>query len=152
VRIDRTAPTVTCSASPKTLWPADHKLVPITATVKVTDSRSGSAGFTLQSVTSNEPDDAPGSADGATTGDIAGWSAGTADVSGQLRAERSTGGHGRVYTLTYVARDVAGNQRTCTATVSVPVGCTGAHALKAAREVQHARRKYARHHRLHRRH
>jgi hypothetical protein len=101
---------------------------------------------------SNEPDDAPGTADGATTGDITGWSAGTADVSGQLRAERSTSGHGRVYTLTYVARDVAGNQRTCTTTVSVPIGCTGAHALKAAREVQHARRKYAKRHRVHRRH
>jgi hypothetical protein len=28
-------------------------------------------------------------------------------------------------------------------TVSVPVGCTGAHALKAAREVRQARRKHA---------
>jgi hypothetical protein len=150
VRIDKTAPTVTCSANPKTLWPADHKLVPITVTVKVTDSRSGPAGFTLQSVTSNEPDDAPGSADGTTTGDITGFSVGTADASGQLRAERSTSGHGRVYTLTYVGRDAAGNQRTCTTTVSVPLGCTGAYALKAAREVHHARRRYAtRHHRGH---
>jgi len=149
VRIDKTAPTVTCSASPKTLYPADHKLVPITVTVKVTDARSGPAGFTLSSVTSNEPDDAPGSADGATTGDITGFSLGTADTSGQLRAERSTTGHGRVYTLTYVARDVAGNQRTCTTTVSVPVGCTGLKAIKAKRAVKKARREYARLHRGH---
>ena len=88
VRIDKTAPTVTCPANPRTLWPADHKLVPITVTVKVTDGRSGSAGFSLTAVTSNEPDDAPGNADGATTGDITGFSLGTADTSGQLRAER----------------------------------------------------------------
>jgi hypothetical protein len=149
VRIDKTAPTVTCSSSPKTLYPADHKLVPITATVKVTDGRSGPAGFTLTSVTSNEPDDAPGTADGATTGDISGWSVGTADTSGQLRAERSTTGRGRVYTLTYVARDVAGNTRTCTTTVTAPVACTHAVARKAARAVKQARREYAR--RLHRR-
>ena len=149
VRIDKTAPTVTCSANPKTLWPADHRLVPITATVKVTDSRSGPAGFTLTAVTSNEPDNAPGSADGTTTGDITGFSLGTADTTGQLRAERSTTGHGRVYSLTFVARDVAGNQRTCTTTVSVPAGCTGLKAIKAARQVRKARREYARLHRGH---
>jgi hypothetical protein len=143
VRIDKTAPTITCSASPRTLWPADHKLVPVTATVKVTDGRSGPAGFTLTAVTSNEPDDAPGSADGATAGDITGFSLGTADTSGQLRAERSTSGHGRVYALTYAGRDVAGNQRTCTTTVSVPNGCTGLKAVKAARQVRKARREYA---------
>jgi hypothetical protein len=142
VRIDKTAPTVSCTVKPGTLWPADHKLVPVTATVKVTDGRSGPAGFTLSSVTSNEPDDAPGNGDGATTGDIRAFDLGTADVAGQLRAERADAGHGRVYTLTYVARDAAGDQRTCTTTVSVPHGCTGTRALKAAREVRKARREY----------
>jgi alpha-tubulin suppressor-like RCC1 family protein len=140
VRIDKTLPTVTCSATPKTLYPADHRLVPITVTVKVSDGRSGAAGFTLTSVTSNEADDAPGTADGATTGDIRLFDVNTADVSGQLRAERSASGHGRVYTLTYVGRDAAGNQRSCTTTVSAPIGCTGAHARQAAREVRKARR------------
>jgi hypothetical protein len=143
VRIDKTAPTVTCTANPRTLWPADHKLVPISVTVKVTDGRSGPAGFTLTSVTSNEPDDAPGNGDGATTGDIRGFDLGAADVAGQLRAERIETGHGRVYTLTYVGRDAAGNERTCTTTVSVPHGCTGTRALKAAREVRKARREHA---------
>jgi alpha-tubulin suppressor-like RCC1 family protein len=147
VRIDKTAPAVTCSASPGTLWPADHRLVPITVTVKVTDKGSGSAGFTLASVTSNEPDDAPGKGDGTTTGDIAGFSIGTADTSGQLRAERANSGHGRVYTLTYTGRDTAGNQRTCTTTVSVPAKCSGAHALKAAHEVAAARKRYKAAHR-----
>ena len=143
VKLDKTVPTVTCSANPSTLWPADHRLVPITVTVKVTDSRSGSAGFTLTSVVSNEADDAPGSGDGATTGDIRLFDLNSADTAGQLRAERANAGRGRKYTLTYVGSDGAGNQRTCTTVVSVPVGCTGAHARKAAREVRKARRAYA---------
>ena len=71
--------------------------------------------------------------------------AGPLHLCGQLRAERSTSGHGRVYTLTYAGRDVAGNQRTCTTTVSVPNGCTGLKAIKAARQVKKARREYAAH-------
>jgi alpha-tubulin suppressor-like RCC1 family protein len=140
VRIDKTAPTVTCSAKPSTLWPVDHRLVPITVTVKVQDSRSGQAGFTLTGATSNEPDDAPGNGDGATVGDIRGFDLGTADIAGQLRAERAGSGGGRVYTLTYVGTDAAGNQRTCTTKVTVPRSCAGAHARKAAREVRKARR------------
>jgi hypothetical protein len=120
VRIDKTAPTVSCAAGPRTLWPPDHRLLPITVAVKVSDGRSGAAGFTLASVTSNEPDDAPGLGDGATVGDIQGFARETADVSGLLRAERAGTGGGRVYTLTYVGRDGAGNQRSCTTTVSVP--------------------------------
>jgi Calx-beta domain-containing protein len=141
VQIDKTAPTVSCTAKPGTLWPADHKLVPITVTVKVQDARSGPAGFSLVSVTSNEPDDAPGNVDGATTGDIRDFVLGTADVAGQLRAERKDTGQGRVYTLKYVGRDAAGNERTCTTTVTVPRGCAGAHAARAIKEVKKARRK-----------
>jgi hypothetical protein len=140
VRIDKTAPTVSCAAKPGTLWPADHRMVPITVATKVTDGRSGPAGFELTAVTSNEPDDAPGNGDGATTGDIRDFDLGTADVAGQLRAERADAGRGRTYTLTYVGRDAAGNTRTCTTTVTVPKTCTGAHAAQAAKEVQQARR------------
>ena len=143
VRIDKTAPTVTCTANPRTLWPADHKLVPVTVSVKVQDGRSGASGFTLASVTSNEPDDAPGNGDGATVGDIRGFDLGTGDTAGQLRAERAGTGHGRVYTLTYVGRDAAGNQRTCAVMVTVPQACTGAHAATAARKVKKARREAA---------
>jgi len=142
VRIDRTVPTVKCTASPGTLWPVDHKLVPISVTVKVTDGRSGAAGFILQSVTSNEPDDAPGAGDGATTGDIQGFGVGTADTTGQLRAERGGARNGRVYTLTYVGQDAAGNQRTCTTTVTVPHSCTGAKAARATAAVTRARRRH----------
>jgi hypothetical protein len=51
--------------------------------------------------------------------DIQGWTTGTADTSGQLRAERYGGA--RVYTLTYQGKDVAGNTSSnCLATVTVP--------------------------------
>jgi hypothetical protein len=108
---DSTPPTVTCSATPSSLWPANHKLRDVNVAVSVTDDESGPAGFTLVSVTSNE-------ADGS--GDVQGWVSGTADTAGQLRAERSGGGAGRVYTLTYEGADQAGNTARCSATVAVP--------------------------------
>jgi hypothetical protein len=82
------------------------------------------------SVTSNEP-----AAD-----DIRGFDVGTADVAGQLRAKRLDSGHGRVYTLKYVGRDAAGNERTCATTVAVPRGCSAARAARAAKAVKKARR------------
>ena len=86
--------------------------------VSLADSLSGGAGWTLTSVTSNEPDNGPG--DGDTPGDIVGWDVGQPDSAGQLRAERSGRGTGRLYTLTYEGADVAGNRAVCMTTVSVP--------------------------------
>lgn len=93
-------------------------MVTITVNVNVSDSRSGTAGFKLISVTSNEPD--KGLGDGDVPNDIQGWVVGIPSVAGQLRAERSGMGAGRKYTLTFVADDVAGNQGTCVTTVIVP--------------------------------
>jgi len=113
---DTTPPTVACSASPSTLRPPNHRLVPISVTVSVTDTGSGSAGFILISVTSDQADS------GLTTedlpNDIQGWATGTADTSGLLRAERFF--RNRTYTLTYEGRDVAGNTASCVTTVTVP--------------------------------
>lgn len=118
IRLDKTPPTVMCSVTPNVLWPPNHKLVPVTATVTVVDALSGPAGFTLVSVTSSEPDSGPGA--GHTLNDIQGFVTGAPSTTGQLRAERSGGGPGRVYTLTYQGKDVAGNAATCAATVTVP--------------------------------
>jgi hypothetical protein len=74
----------------------------------------------LVSVTSSEPDAAPGNSDGATTGDIDDATAGTADGDLLLRAERDGRGPGRVYTLTYKAVDRSGNATPAIATVTVP--------------------------------
>src|SRR5262249_10133122 len=69
----------------------------------------GSSSVTLVGVTSSEPDDAPGGADGQTTGDIQGVSPGTADFDFLLRAERSSNGPGRTYEATYRAVAQSGN-------------------------------------------
>ena len=71
----------------------------------------------LVSVTSSEPDDAPGNADGNTVDDVVVVD----DTTFELRAERNENGPGRVYTITYRATDNAGNTTTETATVSVPI-------------------------------
>jgi Bacterial Ig-like domain (group 2) len=112
IQLDKTPPNVACTASPDTLWPPNHKLVTINVSVTISDSLSGSAGFSLASVTSNEPDSG--------VGDIQGFVIGTASTNGQLRAERLGSGTGRVYTLTYTGTDLAGNTATCSTNVSVP--------------------------------
>src|SRR4030095_15975376 len=43
--VDTTPPTVTCSVSPNRLWPPNHGLIEVRATVNVTDAHPGSAGF-----------------------------------------------------------------------------------------------------------
>jgi hypothetical protein len=118
VKLDKTPPTITCSVNPITLWPPDHTLRPVTAMVNVTDALSDANGFILNTVTSNEPDNGLG--DGDLPNDIQGFTAGTASASGQLRAERSGTGTGRIYTLTYTGSDIAGNTASCIATVTVP--------------------------------
>ena len=112
INIDKTPPTVSCNASPNTLWPPNNKLVPVNLSVTVTDSLSGPASFNLVSVTSNEPDSG--------FGDIQGFVIGTPSTSGQLRAQRLGNGTGRVYTFTYSGSDRASNSASCTTTVSVP--------------------------------
>ena len=69
-------------------------------------------------MTSNQPQS--GLARDDVANDIQGWSTGTADTSGQLRAERYGGA--RIYTLTYQGKDLAGNTTNCQATVTVPKG------------------------------
>jgi hypothetical protein len=77
-------------------------------------------GVALVSVTSSEPDDAPGMGDGNTTGDIQSADLGTADGEVDIRAERDGIGPGRVYTLTYRAVDASGNATPALAVVTVP--------------------------------
>src|SRR6185436_8551940 len=116
--VDNVPPVVTCSTTPNRLWPPNHGLATIQATVNVADLHSGPAGFTLVSVTSNEPDKGINKDD--VPNDIQGWTLKTPDTSGQLRAERSDTGKGRIYTLTYQGKDVAGNTALCRTIVFVP--------------------------------
>jgi uncharacterized repeat protein (TIGR03803 family) len=92
-------PTLTVKLSPGLLWPPNHKMVTIAATITATNGSGPAPTVTLVSITSNEPDNGLG--DGDTANDIQGASFGTNDRSFQLRAERAGRGPGRVYTVTY---------------------------------------------------
>jgi alpha-tubulin suppressor-like RCC1 family protein len=113
-RPDTTPPLLACTADRATLWPPNHRLVPVMVTVTVSDAESGPAGFELRAVTSSQPD-----RPGPHAGDVAGWTLGAADASGLLRAERDGGG-ARRYALAYRGFDGAGNVADCTTTVTVP--------------------------------
>jgi len=117
--VDTIPPELAVSVTPATLWPADHRLVKVTAGVTASD-RCGATSVVLTAVTSSEPDDAAGPGDGKTVNDIQGTAIGTADFDLLLRAERDASGPGRVYTLTYTATDPSGNARSASALVKVP--------------------------------
>ena len=102
------------SVSPDLLWPPNHKMVDVEATVIASDNFDPSPTVTLISVTSNEPDNGKG--DGNTTNDIVIVD----DTSFRLRAERSGRGNGRVYTITYQVADDCGNTATDSVDVLVP--------------------------------
>ena len=95
------------------------RMIDIEALVSASDVCS-TPGIVLQSVISNEPDNAEGLGDGDTINDIQGVNAGAVDFQFQLRAERAGEGGGRVYTATYVARDGSVNVGTATSSVLVP--------------------------------
>lgn len=109
-------PTLSATASPSTLVPPNHQYRTVNTTVSASDNSGDAPAITLVSVTSNEPDDAPGDADGKTTNDIVIVDQDTF----RLRAERSDNGTGRIYTITYKATDACGNTTTASTTVAVP--------------------------------
>jgi len=117
---DTTLPVISVTVSPTILWPPNHKMVDIVATVTVSDICDAAPTVVLTSVTSNEPDDAKGNGDGKTVNDIQGAETGTEDYEFQLRAERAGADDGRVYTVTYTATDASGNSASASATVVVP--------------------------------
>jgi peptide/nickel transport system substrate-binding protein len=106
---DVTPPTVTCAATPARIWLHNGKLVPVEVDVEVTDEGSGSAGFVLKSVSSDEPGE----------GDVQDFAVGTADTAGRIRAERDPEGDGRTYTFVYEGADLEGNTATCETTVEI---------------------------------
>ncbi len=114
--VDTTPPEITVSLNREFLWPPNHKLADIVATVETSDN-CDLVSFVLTSVTSNEPENGLG--DGDTAPDIVGADIGTPDVTFQLRSERSGKGSGRVYTIAYTATDACGNSSEATEEVEV---------------------------------
>jgi len=107
---DIAPPSLDVSLSPAVLWPPNHRMTPITATVTVTDDSDPQPRIQLISVVSNEPDD----------GDIQGVDLGTDDRSFAVRAERLGRGEGRIYTVTYSATDASGNTSVSQSRIVVP--------------------------------
>jgi len=121
--VDTTPPQISVVLSRDLLWPPNHKLATIVATVTVTDACDPDPSFVLSSITSSEPDNGLG--DGDTAADIQGAEMGTPDTSFQLRSERSGTGIGRVYTIVYTASDKSGNTSQATVEVTVPHDAAG---------------------------
>jgi hypothetical protein len=121
ITIEDTTPPefTTLELSPTVLWPANHKLVTVEATIVVEDICEATPQVRLVSITSNQPDDGLG--DGATSADIQGADFGTDDRQFQLRAERSGVGRGpRIYTVVYEVADASGNVTQGSVEVVVP--------------------------------
>jgi hypothetical protein len=105
--VDTTPPVITSvSATPSSLWPPNHRMVPVTVAVSAIDICDLTPTCQIISVTSNEPDDGLGD------GDTAGDAVITGDFTVSLRAERSGRGSGRVYTITVRCTDDSGNSAT----------------------------------------
>ncbi len=113
--VDTTAPVIAAlTPSSGTLWPPNHKMVAVTLSATVADAVDAAPFTRIVAVGSNEPED--GTGDGDTAPDWVITGALTLD----LRAERSGGGGGRIYTITVQSTDAAANSATRDATVSVP--------------------------------
>jgi hypothetical protein len=111
--VDSGPPTVEVTLDRDSIWPPNHKYVEVCATVNASDDCDQHPAVSLLSVTSNEPDNGKG--DGNTDHDIV-IEDGNCFL---LRAERSGGGNGRVYTIVYCATDSIGQTACDTATVTV---------------------------------
>jgi len=116
VVVDTIPPVImSTAANPKTLWPPNHKMIPIKVSAVVQDA-CGPTHWKIISVKCSQP--VNGLGDGNTSPD---WQI-TGDHTVNLRAERTgTSSADRIYTLTLQAEDAAGNRSvTKTVTVNVP--------------------------------
>lgn len=103
--VDTTAPSLTLALSQTSLWPPNHAMVPV-ATITATDLCDALVDLQI-SVSSNEPENGTGDGDTGPDWEVVKNGDGTASIA--LRAERKGNGTGRVYTLSVVATDEAGN-------------------------------------------
>jgi probable HAF family extracellular repeat protein len=95
------------TAHPSSLWPANHKMVPVSLSVSTSDD---SASCQITDVSSNEGFNWPGQLDWAITGPL----------TLNLRAERSGAGKGRVYSITVTCTNASHLSDTKDVTVNVP--------------------------------
>ncbi len=114
---DTIAPILAPVSDKSILWPANHKMVPVTILANASDN-SGRPVTLSAWVASNEPQEGLG--DGDTPQDWTTPVISNGIITLQLRAERSGEGSGRIYTVTIVAKDGAGNASTANVEILVP--------------------------------
>jgi subtilisin-like proprotein convertase family protein len=118
-----TEPPVVTTGGCINIWPPNHKhwCFTLADCASATDGPCGNtldvnASGSIISICSDEPEDVGGGGDGHTVDDIV--------ISGPssfcVRAERQGAGNGRVYTITFVVSDAAGNNTMATCQVCVP--------------------------------
>lgn len=100
-----------------TLWPVNHKFVPITIT-GVTDPDGDPVTITIDSIYQDEPVNVIGS--GSSEPDGMGVGTDTAEVRAERSGTKKVPGNGRVYHITFTADDGVGGTCTGTVTVCVP--------------------------------
>jgi len=117
--VDTTPPTVVLVAETLQMPKPQHQYVSFNAAdfVASVSDCDANVSVAIESVTSDEPEDAPGGTDGKTLNDIV---IGADCGSVQLRSERSAPGNGRVYTVTLRIRDASGNSTLESVRVIVP--------------------------------
>lgn len=111
--VDNTAPVISAVSVTPNLIGDDGSMVPITVSVSASDNCGGTPAARILSITSSEPVTSRGD---WTSPD---WIIGEG-LTGQVRAERASNRHGRIYTITVICTDAAGNSSTATTTVTVP--------------------------------
>lgn len=110
---DTEPPTLDISVSPKTIWPADHRMVVIDVHVEVEDNVDPAPVVEILEIVSSEPDNIQRRGDASPDFEI------RPDGKILVRAERRDTARGRTYTITYRATDDAGNMRLASAYVMV---------------------------------
>lgn len=134
VAVSTTAPPVVTLKPALSLFPPNHKYVSVNISQMVhsaVDDHDGSLlrSVVIEKVTSDEPENAPGNADGSTADDIV-ISRDSRSV--QLRNERDETKNGRVYMVTLRLEDSSGNIVRAVYKVSIPISQIGQPAIEDA--------------------
>lgn len=104
-------PRLSVSLSPNIIWPPNHKLIVINASISAQDDNYPKPTIKLVSITANEP---------LKNGDVVA-SFGTATQTFQVKSERTGKDKGgRVYTVTYSATNSCGHSTNASETITVP--------------------------------
>ncbi|WP_059173533.1 S8 family serine peptidase [Bacillus sp. FJAT-27445] len=117
VKFDKTAPILKATVDKAELFPPNNKFEKIKVTLAYSDAVSGIESVVLESIKVN---DLKYNNDG-----IQDATYGTQDVEFSLRASKNSDDSSRIYTITYIATDKAGNTTKATTTVIVPKNKSG---------------------------